>query len=230
MAPLGVNVGYHRLLTHKSFTSPIWFRDTLVTIGSLIGAGAPLVWAAEHRVHHRYSDEPMDPHNSRLGFWYSHVFHLFFNSSFQTDEAQWSKYVPDLMTDRYLVWLNKNWLWMAVLTLVPFYYFGGWSYVLWGGFVRLVCTWNIMWLVNSASHKWGYRNFATSDNTKNCWWVGILAAGEGWHNNHHAYQNCAAHGQRWWEFDFSFQLIRLFEFLGLATNVRKTMPANTEIK
>lgn len=110
---------------------------------------------------------------------------------------------------------------MATLPLL--YLAGGIGWVLWGGFVRLVLTWHIMWFVNSATHKWGYRNYETDGTSTNCWWVGLLAAGEGWHNNHHAQPSCAAHGHRWWEFDQSFWIIRALEFVGLATDVKRPL-------
>ena len=216
LGPIGINVGYHRLLTHKSFNSSLFLRDALVTVGTLIGAGPPIHWAAMHRVHHRFSDTAQDPHDSTRGFWYSHVLHLF-----EVDGHEDSTYAPDLMKDRYLVFLNRYGIWLALAILPLLYWAGGVSWLLWGGFVRTTLTWHIMWFVNSASHMWGYRNYDTKDLTRNCWWVGLLAAGEGWHNNHHAQPSCAAHGHRWWEFDQSFLIIRVLEVLGLATDVTR---------
>jgi len=221
LAPLGINVGYHRLLTHKAFVAPNWVRYSLATIGTMIGAGPPVHWAAMHRVHHRFSDTELDPHDSTRGFWYSHVLHLFVKDAHESGNDHLSTYAPDLMKEPYLVFLNRYGTWMAVAVLPVLYIIGGWSWLLWGGFFRTAVTWNFMWLVNSASHMWGYRNYETKDRTVNCWWVGILAAGEGWHNNHHAQPTCAAHGHRWWEFDLSFQFIRLFEMLGLVSAVKR---------
>jgi fatty-acid desaturase len=219
-APLGINVGYHRLLTHRGFKCDRWLRNTLITIGSMIGAGPPVHWAAMHRVHHRFSDTAADPHDSTRGFWYSHVMHLFVIDDHEQEDYL-VKYAPDLMKDKYLQFLNVYGLYLALAVMPVLYYFGGISWVLWGGFVRTVCTWHIMWFVNSASHMWGYRNYETKDSTVNCWWVGLLAAGEGWHNNHHANPACAKHGHRWWEFDLSFQFIRAFEFLGWVRGVKR---------
>ena len=220
LAPFGVNVGYHRMLTHRSFETPRWLRYTLVTLGAMLGAGPPLHWAAEHRRHHRHSDTALDPHDSTRGFWHSHVLHLFYFTDGELGERDIIKYAPDLLAEPYLAWLNKYWLWLAVLVLPVLYAAGGIGMVLWGGFMRLVLTWHTMWFVNSASHKWGYRNYPTNDTTVNCWWVGILAAGEGWHNNHHAYPASAAHGHRWWEFDLSYMIIRILVFFGLITGVK----------
>jgi fatty-acid desaturase len=224
MAPLGINIGYHRLLTHKAFQCPQWFRYALVTIGTLIGAGPPIHWAAMHRVHHRYSDTNLDPHDSTRGFWYSHILHLFLTDPREEDLDHLNAYAPDLMKEPYLRFLNQYGIWMAVAVLALLYWAGGLPWLFWGGFLRTAITWNIMWLVNSASHLWGYRNYETKDHTVNCWWVGLLAAGEGWHNNHHAYPSCAAHGHRWWEFDLSYFFLRIFRALGLAHHF-KTVPA-----
>jgi len=229
LAPLGINVGYHRLLCHRSFQSPKWVRYTLATIGAVIGAGPPIHWAAMHRVHHRYSDTPLDPHNSNLGFWYSHILHLFVEDEHEVDQDHLTTYAPDLMKEPYLVFLNRHWLWGALAVLPLLYLWGGITFVLWGAFFRLMLTWHTMWFVNSASHMWGYRNYNTDDRTVNCWWVGLLAAGEGWHNNHHANPSCAAHGHRWWEFDLAFLYIRGLELCGLATQVKRPPPGGITV-
>jgi sn-2 palmitoyl-lipid 9-desaturase len=220
LAPLGINVGYHRLLTHRGFTSPKFVRYFLATLGAALGAGPPLYWVAMHRVHHRFSDTNKDPHNSRLGFWYCHMLHLFYVDPLATEETL-KTYAPDLMKEPYLVFLNRFWPLFALPILGFLYWGGGISWVLWGGFFRTALMWHIMWFVNSATHMWGYRNYETKDYTTNSWWVGILAAGEGWHNNHHADPACASHGHKWWEFDLSFWMIRIMEMCGLAKNVKR---------
>jgi len=125
------------------------------------------------------------------------------------------------MKDPYLFFLNRRGIWLAVAVLPLLYWAGGLPWLLWGAFMRTAVTWHIMWFVNSATHKWGYRNYETNDQATNCWWVGLLAAGEGWHNNHHAQPACAAHGHRWWEFDPSFLFIRALETMGLAWDVKR---------
>jgi stearoyl-CoA desaturase (delta-9 desaturase) len=197
----------------------------VVTIGAVIGGGPPLHWVAEHRLHHRFSDTAADPHDATEGFWHAHVAHLFYHKEFEDDSRQWMAYIPDLNKNRYYLFLNRAWIPMALLALVPLYYWGGISYLLWGGFVRFVLMMHIMWFVNSASHIWGYRNFETRDAATNCWWVGLLAAGEGWHNNHHAYPTSAPHGLRWWEFDLTYMIICALEKMGLATDVKRPAPA-----
>jgi len=219
-APIGINMGYHRLLAHKAFVTPIWMRNTLITIGTFLGAGPPLQWAAAHRKHHKYSDQDQDPHNSRLGFWHSHMMHLMYASEVGSDSEDWKKYIPDLINDPYLKFLDKYSVQIAVLEVPLLYAWGGFQFVLWGAFFRLAISLHVMWFVNSASHMWGYRSHKTTDNTRNNWWVGILAAGEGWHNNHHACANSARHGVRWWELDFTYLLILCLKWAGLATHVK----------
>lgn len=224
LAPIGINVGYHRLLSHRSFDCPKWVRYSLITTGAVIGGGPPLHWAAMHRIHHRFSDSGRDPHDSNKGFWYSHILHLFVEDEAEQGQDHLSSYAPDLLKEPYLVWLNKYWIWLAFATLPLLYLGGGLSWVLWGGFVRLAGSWHIMWFVNSATHRWGYRNYESSDQATNCWWVGLLAAGEGWHNNHHAFPSSAAHGHRWWELDVSFLFIRALESVRLAHSVKRPAP------
>ncbi len=228
VAPLGINMGYHRLLTHQAFRSPNWLTYTLVTIGAALGGGAPIYWAAAHRAHHHFSDQEGDPHNSRRGFWYSHVLHLFNFTSEESTGSEVKKYASDLTKDTYLVWLNKNWLWFAVATIPLAYALGGVGLVLCGVFFRLALMWNIMWFVNSASHKWGYQTYKTNDETRNCWWVGLLAAGEGWHNNHHAFPRCAAHGRKWWEMDTTYMMIRGLEKMGIISHVKHAVEPKME--
>ena len=220
MSPLGVTLTYHRMLSHKAFKTPKWLEYTLATIGTLAAQGPILLWVAEHRLHHRYSDTEKDPHDSNRGFFFSHVGHLFYHKEFEDVKEQWMKYVPDLASQPYYRFLNTYSIPIAVSALIPLYYFGGIGYVVWGGFVRVMLMLHITWFVNSATHTFGYKNFETRDRSTNCWWVGLLAAGEGWHNNHHAHQTCAAHGRRWFEFDLTWQIIRVLRAVGLAYDVK----------
>jgi len=223
ISPLGINLCYHRLLTHRALKVPQWFEYVLATIAATSAQGPMLVWVAEHRLHHRYSDTPKDPHNSREGFFHAHIGHLFRRKDIEDDRAQWAKYVPDLMQHRYYHFLSK---YAALFVMAPaplLYLWGGWSYVLWGIPVRIVLMWHVTWSVNSATHTFGYRTFKTDDTSTNCWWVGLLGAGEGWHNNHHAFPASAAHGRTWYEFDFTYQIIRFLKLIGLATDVKTSV-------
>jgi fatty-acid desaturase len=224
ISPIGVTMTYHRLLTHRSFKVPRWFEYVLATIGALSAQGSPLDWVAGHRIHHKYSDTPKDIHSPHDGFFFSHLGHLFYWKDHERSDALRFKYVPDLAKQKYYRFLHKYNLVIAISILPVLYAFGGVSWLLWGGFVRVVLMLHFTWFVNSATHTWGYRNFETKDNSRNCWWVALLAAGEGWHNNHHAEQNCAAHGRKAWEFDLTYLIIRALGRLGLATHINRPRP------
>jgi len=137
------------------------------------------------------------------------------------------RWVPDLLKDPGMVWLDRLFIFThiglgAVLAGIG-YALGGWtmaaSFVVWGMFVRLVAILHTTWLVNSATHMWGYRNYPTTDQSRNLWWVALLSYGEGWHNNHHAYPRMAKHGHRWWEVDLTYRAIQLLQLVGLAWDV-----------
>lgn len=222
ISPIGVTLTYHRLLSHRAFKVPQWLEYSLATFGALSGQGPVLIWVAEHRLHHRFSDSAKDPHSARHGgFWWSHMTHLFYHKEFEDDQVQWSRYIPDLKDHKYYHFLSKYNFAIALSIAPLLYMMGGWAFVMWGIPMRIALMLHVTWFVNSATHRWGYRNFETRDDSSNVWWVALLAAGEGWHNNHHAQSNCAAHGRMWWEFDLTWQMIRALEWMGLATDVKR---------
>lgn len=224
---VGVCLCYHRLLTHGSFQTYRWMRWLLASLGTLAGEGPPVHWVALHRKHHQFSDQEHDPHSPRDGAWWSHMIWLFPRPK----DVQWqqtlSRYAPDLLKDPFMRFLDRSFLaWHiglgAILLGLGWSIWGlpvGVSMLVWGMFLRLVYVLHVTWLVNSASHMWGYRNYETTDNSRNLWWVAFLAYGEGWHNNHHAHQRSARHGHRWWEIDLTYGMIRALEVTGLAWNV-----------
>lgn len=214
---LGITLGFHRLITHRSFKTPKWLEYVFATLGSLTAEGSPAEWVAIHRIHHKHSDTVEDPHDSNKGFWWSHMGWL----SLEPPELEALKtFTPDLNGDPYYEFMRKNFMLPQVILALLLYAWGGWSFVVWGVFVRLIMVYHSTWLVNSATHKFGYRNFESGDRSTNCWWVAVLAYGEGWHNNHHAFPHSARHGLLWWEIDATWMTIWLLEKLGLATNVR----------
>jgi stearoyl-CoA desaturase (delta-9 desaturase) len=224
---LGVCIGFHRLLTHGSFETYRPIRWMFALFGTLAGEGPPIMWISAHRKHHRFSDQEHDPHSPRDGAWWSHMNWMFPNYGSQHWAQLYRQYAPDLMKDRSLRLLDRTFLWWHV-GLGVIMYCAGWliwdvrtglSFLFWGMFLRLVYMLHVTWAVNSASHMWGYRTYETRDNSRNNWWVGLLAFGEGWHNNHHAFQTSARHGHRWWEIDASYMIIALMERTGLAWNV-----------
>jgi sn-1 stearoyl-lipid 9-desaturase len=179
--------------------------------------GGPIWWVGLHRHHHLYSDQSIDHHDSRKGFWWSHMQWMFHDVP---AENEISKFTKDIADDPVYQFLDNYFLPIQVVFGLLLYLVGGWSFVVWGVFMRLVVVYHCTWLVNSATHKFGYRTHDAGDHSTNCWWVAILAYGEGWHNNHHAFQYSARHGLQWWEIDMTWMTIRLLQILGLATKVK----------
>ncbi|MEQ8791129.1 MAG: acyl-CoA desaturase [Pirellulaceae bacterium] len=224
---LGVCLGYHRLFTHGSFSTYRPIRWLLGVCGVLSGEGSATDWVANHRKHHALSDKEGDPHSPHDGASWSHFFWLFpamTNEHYGSHVRRWA---PDVAKDSVLLWIGRlqlplhfalggallgaGWAWGGAAM--------GLSFLVWGMFVRLVFVLHSTWLVNSASHMWGYTNYEAGDDSRNNWFVALLTYGEGWHNNHHAYPRMANHGHRWWEIDLTFRMLRLMQRLGLAWNV-----------
>jgi fatty-acid desaturase len=215
----GIGMGYHRLLTHRGYKVPRWLERVLAVCATLSLEGGPLVWVATHRVHHQHTDRPGDPHTPHEGGWWSHAGWVIHGSGANAEPVLLNKYVPDLMKDPFYIWLDRfHWLPLVVVAL-GLLAAGGWRWVLWGIFLRVTLGLHATWLVNSATHMWGSRRFATRDDSKNNWWVALLTGGEGWHNNHHAYPVSARHGMAWYEFDLNYLGIWLLGRLGLAKDI-----------
>ena len=227
---LGVTLGYHRLLTHGSFVTSTPVRWFFAFVGGISGEGSAIVWVANHRKHHAFSDQEGDPHSPRDGGLWSHMLWLFPQHSPAEVDAHVKRWAPDLAKDSGAIFFHKTFLlWHFViggsLLATVWAIYGpqtGISWLLWGLAVRMVYVFHVTWFVNSATHIWGYRNYETTDDSRNLWWVGLLAFGEGWHNNHHAFQRMAAHGHKWWEFDMTYWVILAMERLGLVWNVVHT--------
>ncbi len=233
---VGVCMGYHRYLTHGSFCTHRPIRLLLALIGGLSGEGSALTWVANHRKHHLFSDKDGDPHSPHDGKWWSHM--LWFIPDFGRShyDALTSHYAPDLVKDPAMRVLHYMFLPSHIVLgslLLAIGWLGwdfdtGMSFLLWGMSVRLIYVLHVTWFVNSASHIWGYRNYETSDDSRNLWWVGLLAFGEGWHNNHHAFQRMARQGHKWWEVDVTYWAICLMEKCGLAWNVVHEIPKHAK--
>jgi stearoyl-CoA desaturase (delta-9 desaturase) len=217
---LGISMGYHRLHTHRGFKTFKPFEHFLAVCGTLTLEGGPMFWVATHRLHHRYSDEHEDPHTPRVsGFW-AHIGWIVFGEAHHNDTKRMARYAPDLGRDRFYVWLTTyHWVPLTVLgfTLLAI---GGWGLVNWAIFLRVVVGLHATWLVNSATHMWGRRRFATKDDSRNSWWVALMTFGEGWHNNHHAHPTSARHGLVWYEFDPTWISLRLLRAVGIVWDVR----------
>ncbi|TWU08077.1 acyl-CoA desaturase [Stieleria varia] len=240
---LGVNLGYHRLLTHRGMVVPKWLEHGLALLGVCCLQDAPARWVAIHRMHHQHSDKQPDPHSPLVDFLWGHVGWLVYKDTFIGTAKMYDRYARDLMRDPFYFRLerNLNWFWVYLIHAIAFFVVGtgagylmhgqwplavqfGASVFVWGVIVRTVYVWHITWAVNSVTHLWGYRNYETKDNSKNNWVIGLTNNGEGWHNNHHAHPRCAAHGHQWWELDLTYWSILLLEKLGLAKEVVHPTP------
>jgi fatty-acid desaturase len=234
----GINIGYHRLLSHGSFSTPKWVERMLVYLGVCCLEDTPIKWVATHRRHHQHSDKEDDPHSPKVGVFWSHVGWLFLQNKNTHSLDAYGKYARDLVEDPFYRSLERNyrWFWIYVAHAVAFFAVGsllgawtggaseslrmGLSFLVWGVFVRTVLVWHITWSVNSLAHVWGYRNYQTRDDSANNWFVALVTVGEGWHNNHHHAPTSATNRHRWWEFDISYLEISLLKKLGLAWDVK----------
>ncbi|WP_246151862.1 acyl-CoA desaturase [Rubripirellula reticaptiva] len=237
---MAIPIGYHRMLSHRSFKSPKWFERSLVTLAMCTAQETPAHWVAWHRMHHSHSDHKDDPHSPRISFLWAHVQWLVHESRTPLATfAMYEKYARDILADPYYRWLEKlpiaagifyfahailyaiiaNVACLAIYGNTPEAYRMAASLFVWGVIVRTVWVWHITWAVNSLTHVFGYRNYETTDDSRNNWFVTLLTAGEGWHNNHHADPASASVQHRWWEIDVNYYTIRLFGVLGLASDI-----------
>ncbi|NEQ51253.1 MAG: acyl-CoA desaturase [Leptolyngbya sp. SIO3F4] len=214
---LGITLGWHRLVAHRSFKTPKWLEYFFVFCGSLACQHGPIEWIGLHRHHHAHSDQPIDHHSSTKGFWWSHMGWIFYEVPADGEVPRLTK---DIANDPFYLFCENYFLLLQIALGLLLYLLGGWSFVLWGIFVRLVAVYHCTWFVNSATHKFGYQTYDAGDYSTNCWWVALVTYGEGWHNNHHAFQFSARHGLKWWEIDVTWMTINLLSKLGLATKVK----------
>ncbi|HEX2084923.1 MAG TPA: acyl-CoA desaturase [Solirubrobacteraceae bacterium] len=234
---LGITVGFHRLLTHRSFEAARPVRAAFAILGSMAVQGPVLNWVADHRKHHAFTDEEGDPHSPHLsklpgvlgalgGLWHAHVGWLFTVEG----RAARERYVPDLLRDRTLRFIDRAFfLWVLLGLLVPFalgWLLGGTlgaalTALLWGGLVRIFLLHHVTFAINSLCHFLGRRRFRTDDESRNVAWLAPLSFGEAWHHNHHAFPTSAFHGLRRWEIDPGGWVIRLLERTGLAWDVKR---------
>ncbi|MGW5717967.1 acyl-CoA desaturase [Amycolatopsis sp. NPDC003865] len=233
-ATLGVTVGYHRYFTHGAFKASRPLRVGLAIAGSMAVQGSVIFWVASHRRHHAFADREGDPHSPWLfgtspsallrGFWHAHMGWMFSREVTNAD-----RFAPDLVADRDLRVVNRYfWLWITLSLVLPALLGGllSWSWwgvvtaFFWAGLVRIAFLHHVSWSVNSICHLIGERPFASRDRAANFWPLALLSMGESWHNSHHADPTCARHGVLRGQVDVSARVIRTFEQLGWATDVR----------
>ena len=235
----GINLCYHRLLTHRGLKCPKWLEHSMVVIAMSCLQETPARWVAIHRRHHQFADEQPDPHSPLASFFWSHIGWILVHQPelsrlgiYRT--LRQGHFARPLLRRARAPWLAGldqsrsrcrcssppvlRWRWLlgqspeaAAQT--------GLSILMFGVFVRTVLVWHITWAVNSVTHLWGYRSYETDEDSRNNFVVGLISNGEGWHNNHHADPRSARHGHRWWEMDNTWLTIRFLERIGLATDV-----------
>jgi stearoyl-CoA desaturase (Delta-9 desaturase) len=237
---LGITVGFHRLLTHRSFQTPKWLEYLFAVLGSMAVQGPVNSWVADHRKHHAHTDEEGDPHSPHVspdggvkgvfsGLWHAHTGWLMTTQG----RADWKKYAPDLYEDPGMRMISRQFpLLVLASLLIPTIagylltgtLVGALTALLWGGFVRIFFVHHVTWSVNSVCHFLGSRRFNTDDHSTNVFWLALPSLGESWHHNHHAFPRSAVHGLKRWEPDPSGMIIAGMEKLGLARNVIRISP------
>ncbi len=234
---VGITLGFHRLLTHRSLAVPRAIEYFLALCGTLALQGGPIDWVATHRAHHAHTDEELDPHDSHKGMGWAHVEWLFRTNASRIPAEERPRWAADLLRDPVYRFMEANAFWIQVsagFALLGLGYLalgtlaGAIGFVVWGIFARLVFTYHCTWLVNSASHAVGYQTYRTGDRSTNNWWVALMTFGEGWHNNHHAFPSSARHGLKWFEFDLTWTIIRGMQLVKLARNVKLPTKAQLE--
>lgn len=220
---LGVTLGYHRLITHRSFETGPVVKFVSLALGAMALQGRVINWAAWHLKHHAASDREGDPHSPRDGFFHAHVGWIL-----NPTPAERERYCKRLLEDRVVVFVDRtNMLWVTIGLAVP-YAIAGWEGLLWGGLVRIALGNHATFAINSVCHTFGSRPFDTRDESRNNWLMGALGLGEGWHNNHHAFPSSAYHGLGWRQPDFTALVIRLLGRLGLARDIKVPGPGAVE--
>jgi stearoyl-CoA desaturase (Delta-9 desaturase) len=241
---LGVTVGFHRHLTHRSFATSRPLRAVLGVLGSAAIEGPVISWVADHRKHHTFADREGDPHSPHVGhggglrgalagLFHAHLGWLFIH----TQRGAKQRFARDLLADPMMRFIDRTFLLWAVAGLVAAFGLGlliggsvdaGLTGLLWGGGVRMLVVHHVTYSVNSLCHFFGSRSFATDDHSRNLLWLALPTLGESWHNNHHAFPTSAAHGLRRLELDPSALVIRGLEAMGLVWDVVRVSPARLE--
>lgn len=220
-ASVGICLGFHRYLTHRGMKLPKWLAYFVVFCGTLACENGPIKWVAQHRMHHAGSDTIRDPHSAKKGFWWAHFKWMLYTHPKFDDRKTIFNYTKDFSNDKFYRFLDEHFVKVQIAFGLLLFAIGGIPWVVWGVFLRIVMVYHSTWFVNSAAHYFGYKTFKLeNDLSTNCWWVGIVAYGEGWHNNHHAFPKSAKHGLLPWEIDMTWTAIRCLKFFGWATDVK----------
>ena len=208
----GITAGYHRYFSHRSFKTGRVFQFVLAVLGTLSVQKGVLWWAANHRLHHKFSDHEGDLHSPLLsGFWWSHVGWIL---SPDHEETHYDR-IPDLAKYPELRWINEHFLVPPIAMAVALYAVGGVSWLVWGFFVSTTLLWHATFMINSLAHVYGSRRYPTTDTSRNNFWLALLTMGEGWHNNHHCFMNSTRQGFFWWEIDATYYVLKALSWIGV---------------
>jgi stearoyl-CoA desaturase (delta-9 desaturase) len=221
--------GYHRYFAHRSFKTSRVFQFVLALLGTTAAQKGVLWWAANHRNHHKYSDQPEDIHSPvQTGFWWAHMGWILSPYYDQTDLER----IPDMAKYPELRWLNEHFLIPPVALAVSLYLIGGMSWLVWGFFVSTVALWHATFTINSLAHVYGSRRYETTDTSRNNLWLALLTFGEGWHNNHHYFMNSTRQGFFWWEIDITYYVLKGLSSIGVTWDLieppRRILQAEAE--
>ena len=207
-----IGAGYHRYFSHRAYETSRGFQFVLAALAQSTAQKSVLWWAAKHRQHHLHSDTPQDVHSpAQQGFLYSHFGWIFDRNHETTDLAK----VADFAQYPELMWLHRNELAPAVALAILCFAVAGLQGLVVGFFWSTVAVYHATFSINSIAHVAGRRRYVTGDDSRNNWLLAIVTMGEGWHNNHHAFQSSVRQGFRWWEYDPTFYLLKLLSFMGL---------------
>ncbi|XP_030968402.1 palmitoyl-monogalactosyldiacylglycerol delta-7 desaturase, chloroplastic-like isoform X2 [Quercus lobata] len=212
-------VFFGRNLSHRSFKVPKWLEYFFAYCGVQALQGSPIDWVSTHRYHHQFVDSERDPHSPTAGFWFSHMSWIFDTTSLN-ERCGGPNNVGDLQKQPFYRFLEKTYIIHPIALGALLYGLGGFPFLVWGMGVRVVWVYHITWLVNSACHVWGKQPWKTGDLSRNNWLVALLSFGEGWHNNHHAFEYSARHGLEWWELDLTWYVVKFLQAIGFATDVK----------
>jgi stearoyl-CoA desaturase (Delta-9 desaturase) len=207
-----IGAGYHRYFAHRAFRTSRIFQFFLAFLAQTSAQRGILWWASKHRRHHKYSDTELDVHSPvQRGFLYAHIGWIFVPRNNDTDYAM----VRDLTRYKELVWLDRQPYLPAILLGTTTWLIAGWPGLVVGFCWSTVVLWHATFTINSLAHVVGRRRYVTGDESRNNWLLALLTMGEGWHNNHHAYQVSVRQGFRWWEFDPTYYVLRALSWLGI---------------
>jgi stearoyl-CoA desaturase (delta-9 desaturase) len=213
-----IGAGYHRLFSHRAYSTSRWFQFVLAFLAQSSAQKSVLWWASKHRLHHLHSDTPEDTHSPRhRGFMFAHLGWIFTE---RHRDADWEK-IQDLSKYPELRWLDEYELFPALVLGTICFLIGGWPGLVVGFVWSTVGVYHATFAINSVAHVFGRKRYVTGDDSRNNWVLAFFTMGEGWHNNHHAYQSSVRQGFRWWEWDPTFYVLRALSWTGLVWDLKR---------